>query len=347
MSSATIFVTATHKIKENYGYFAVSMLKKRAKQPVDVTGQFESESKVKTQLYAMIQGLTLAKTIPDLEELTIVTDFSQVSKITDGTLDIWAESNWMKTKNKPFPFAQQWKDIFDLINTLDVFFKEPDESDEKMKHTLSLMKLEQKKPRNPILMEKGEFDLMQEGQELQEGQDGQEGQQGQEGQEGTFPQGNEQADTNSDHEPLENQYTMFSERLISAGIVPGNKSPEKESKVILLSTGNQENVNLDTDEKVPFTYEGTEGTFEDDSEGETPSLKVAEQRMKSATVSRDKIQQGVFDFNTAMIKVDSSLKKDSEELFAQLGMDVDVAVTLFLKHSLRKKGFTLDLTLGD
>ncbi len=38
------------------------------------------------------------------------------------------------------------------------------------------------------------------------------------------------------------------------------------------------------------------------------------------------------------INLDASLKKSAQELFADLGMDLTTAVTLFLKQSLREQG---------
>lgn len=46
------------------------------------------------------------------------------------------------------------------------------------------------------------------------------------------------------------------------------------------------------------------------------------------------------------ISVDSKLYHECDTLFADLGLDVNIAVTMFLKHSLRKQGLTLDLKLG-
>lgn len=47
------------------------------------------------------------------------------------------------------------------------------------------------------------------------------------------------------------------------------------------------------------------------------------------------------------ISLDPKLIKECEALFDEIGMPVEVAITMFLKHTLRKKGLTIDLKLGE
>lgn len=44
------------------------------------------------------------------------------------------------------------------------------------------------------------------------------------------------------------------------------------------------------------------------------------------------------------IALDSGLKKSSQELFADLGMDLTTAVTIFLKQCVRTQGFPFSIT---
>ena len=44
------------------------------------------------------------------------------------------------------------------------------------------------------------------------------------------------------------------------------------------------------------------------------------------------------------ISLDSQLKHDSQELFADLGLDLSTAITLFLKQSLRVQGLPFAVT---
>ncbi len=44
------------------------------------------------------------------------------------------------------------------------------------------------------------------------------------------------------------------------------------------------------------------------------------------------------------ISLDAKLKKDAQELFSDLGLDLTTAVTLFLKQSLRAQGLPFDVT---
>lgn len=43
------------------------------------------------------------------------------------------------------------------------------------------------------------------------------------------------------------------------------------------------------------------------------------------------------------VRVDSSLKKDAEELFGDLGMNISTAITLFLKSAVRNNGIPFEL----
>ncbi len=44
------------------------------------------------------------------------------------------------------------------------------------------------------------------------------------------------------------------------------------------------------------------------------------------------------------ISLDAELKKESQALFAELGMDLTTAITVFLKQSLRVQGFPFSIT---
>ncbi len=44
------------------------------------------------------------------------------------------------------------------------------------------------------------------------------------------------------------------------------------------------------------------------------------------------------------ISLDVELKKESQALFAELGMDLTTAITVFLKQSLRVQGFPFSIT---
>lgn len=45
------------------------------------------------------------------------------------------------------------------------------------------------------------------------------------------------------------------------------------------------------------------------------------------------------------IRLDSQLKADAEELFAELGLSLGSALNIFLRQSVRLKGFPFSLTL--
>lgn len=46
------------------------------------------------------------------------------------------------------------------------------------------------------------------------------------------------------------------------------------------------------------------------------------------------------------VRLDSQLKADAEELFSELGVSLGSAMNIFLKQSVRLRGFPFQLTLG-
>lgn len=75
---------------------------------------------------------------------------------------------------------------------------------------------------------------------------------------------------------------------------------------------------------------------------ETPMVEVVEEVVPLATENPVAEES-----NYTSLQVSKKLAKDCEILFEEIGLDVETAVTMFLKASLRKKGLTLDLTLED
>lgn len=46
------------------------------------------------------------------------------------------------------------------------------------------------------------------------------------------------------------------------------------------------------------------------------------------------------------IRMDSGIKKQAQELFAALGMDMTTAVNIFLRQSIRRQGLPFEVTLS-
>lgn len=46
------------------------------------------------------------------------------------------------------------------------------------------------------------------------------------------------------------------------------------------------------------------------------------------------------------IRMDSAVKKQAQELFAALGMDMTTAVNIFLRQSIRRRGLPFSVTLN-
>lgn len=50
---------------------------------------------------------------------------------------------------------------------------------------------------------------------------------------------------------------------------------------------------------------------------------------------------------TASISIDADLKDQAEALFAQLGLDLQTAVNVFVRQALRERGFPFEIKLAD
>lgn len=149
MSIATLYVNAKHKRKENFGYFSSSIWLKNGRVPLESSGQAESESTTEINLKALIHGLTTALETPELEHLTVISDFSLVEKFSDGTVDKWVNEGWMKTKTKPIPLANLWQELLLLIGQTEVTFATAKNSDARLKRNNTLLTAERKKPGKP------------------------------------------------------------------------------------------------------------------------------------------------------------------------------------------------------
>lgn len=120
------------------------------------------------------------------------------------------------------------------------------------------------------------------------------------------------------------------EKIIPIKVEPKQTKQKKQVKEVLVATSSK------TEEKEASTPVVVE-----------ESISQAEKRVKSATVPTEKIEKNMFVPEDSTIKIDAELKAECEKLFGELGMPLEVAINLFLKDSLRKKGLTINLKLDD
>lgn len=133
MSTATIHVSAQHKLKENLGCYAISITTSDSKKVREKTGQFESHSKNITQLSTLLHSLSLLETTSIIEDVTLVTEFSLVKIFTDGSVFSWHSKNWTKPDGTPNPDAHLWEELFTQVVNYNINFVAPEPVDEVMK----------------------------------------------------------------------------------------------------------------------------------------------------------------------------------------------------------------------
>lgn len=271
MSTATIYVKATHKTKEKSGHFCYQVTKPDGKSPIEKDGKFSSESKVQTQLTTLIKSISAIKKSVKVEEVELVTDFSLIQNFLDGTIFQWEQGGWVKENGKELPSAELWKELSELAVQQNVRFAFPEENDETMADLSKRIKSLGEKPKRRSSKIK------------------------------------------------ESTSTPVAEKTVDSPVV---------EEVV------QENENMSTTtvKKKKAANKDNSKKIDDSKETHVTNTKnTAKIQNSSATLGG--------------ITVDKKLLEDSEELFQELGMDVNMAVTIFLKHSLRNKGLTLDLKL--
>lgn len=272
MASATIYLSAHHKVKENYGCFSISLLKKNAKKAIEKVGQFDSPTKNYTQLSTLIYSLSFLESSTNIEDVIVYTEFALVKIFTDGSVFDWHKDNWAKPDGSPNPEADLWDELFSLVVNYNISFETPDKDDEKMKAVLRTLKNESKRPKKT---------------------------------QGVL----EETTKTNKAEPIK----------VEAKKVAGKKSASQSSK-------------LEKEAEMPKVEEKVLVKEETKEESKVTPM---ESLVKSKTTAQD------------TISIDLALKAECEKLFGQLGLPLEVAVTLFLKHSLRKNGLTLDLKLEE
>lgn len=262
MSTATIYATALHKQKEQYGCYGISILKDKARKTKDYTGQFPSESKTASQLSALVYAISLVKDMGDVEEIHLISDLSLIEKIYNGTIDEWERNDWKKANNLPVSQSELWKEIFDLMQVSDLTFSPVGKNDGKMDNIIKLCKSETRKTKNLKPLFKGALV----------------------------------------EEKIESPVEVAKEMPVAKVTeMPKESKKKKVEKVLTV---------------------------------EAETLRFEETTAKTSG-------------NAGVITVDAQLKSECDLLFREIGLDLDTAVNLFLKHSLRKKGLTLDLKLDE
>lgn len=273
MATITIYATAKHKQKESMGCSAYQIFKGKSKKPSEKLNQFQSESKISTQLSTLIQSVQSLKSSDGIEEVKLHTDFSLIQDFLNGTVLDWEKNNWARPSGRPIPHADLWKEFSDLCSEYNVQLIATEEADENMAD-LSRKVLNESKKSNKTTGKKSA------------------------GKNKTTPLPT--LENEIDNTPLENQLQL------PEVLAPAMVEIEKEIS--------------------------------------TP--KVASPS-KPVSTSTEEVSEKITKKIGGNIKVDESLKQECEELFQKIGFDVDVAVTMFLKHSLRKNGLTLDLIVEE
>lgn len=271
MSIITIYATGAHKQKDKYGCYGVGLQTGKSKNVKEYVGQFDSQSVAETQLNILIYSIALALEKKNVAEIKVISDFTLIKNINDGTLKQWEKQDWLKENGNPISQAELWKELLNLIQNDAITFSLMKESDEKMTAIAKKVRAETRKAKNT--------------------------------------------------EPLFEEITE-------------EHTTVTESK--------QENVPESVPEEEILASEPVKV---EEIKAEPPVMEtVKKEEIPVALVEETKITSLSED---STITIDANLKKECEKLFEEIGLPLDVAVTLLLKHTLREKGLDFNLKLGD
>lgn len=142
LKSVNVCVAATQKQKSKTAYFGISMTRKQGKKTAEYSGMFQAESRMETQLKAMIHSLNL---VEDAEEIILISDSKFVDSFLDGTVSTWELADWCKGNGKTIDCAECWKELNGLVESLNVTFQKPKNKKE-MAQANKLMNGEKDKP---------------------------------------------------------------------------------------------------------------------------------------------------------------------------------------------------------
>lgn len=77
------------------------------------------------------------------------------------------------------------------------------------------------------------------------------------------------------------------------------------------------------------------------------SFDLIKNRVLGSTLTNVDLVGKVMEPDHSSIKIDPKLRKECAVLFDEIGMELDVAINVFLKHCIRNQGFTFDLRLKE
>lgn len=121
----------------------------------------------------------------------------------------------------------------------------------------------------------------------------------------------------------------------------GGKIPTRLGKIV---TNQQKN--LPAKEKNEESYQGEESEHSEE-EVMPISFDLIQKRVLGSTLTNVDLVGKVMEPDLSSIKVDPNLRKECQILFEEIGMDLDVAINVFLKHCIRNQGFTFDIRLKE
>lgn len=276
MVTMTIYATGKYKPKEKVGCSGYKVFKGSSQKPTEKVSQFDSESKIFTQLSALIQSISTIKKEKNVDEVKLFTDFSLIQDFLNGSVLEWERNNWARTSGRPIPHAELWKELSDLCVEYNIQMIATEDADDKMADLSKKVQNESKKPmKTPAKKE-------------------------------TKPKAKTEVKKNSAPPVVKEVAEKVKETP--------KKSTAKKGKV------------------------ATKPVKKEVAPIPTP---VTEPAPKKETV----VEKVVATSTEPTVKIDADLLKNCETLFGELGLDVNTAITMFLKDSLRKKGLNIDLKL--
>lgn len=142
MNSTSVYVAATQKQKSTTSYFGVCVRGKRARKMKEYSGIYQGNSRMETQLKALIHGINLAE---DADEVLLYSETKFLDSFLDGTVETWELADWCKGNGQPIDCMELWQELHGLIAEKNVKLLKP-KAKKDMAPAKKLMDGEKNKP---------------------------------------------------------------------------------------------------------------------------------------------------------------------------------------------------------
>lgn len=315
MKTNTIYVNAVLIPQTDVACFAIAAGKSKGKKLDEFTGTFQSKGRVATQLKAMIHGINSTE---EAETLEVYTDSAVFDNFADGTVGTWELADWCKGNGQTIDHADLWQELNALVEKKSITFRKG-KTDKTMSVVNNLLKKAKKNPQPFMTLNLGALTEKY------------------------------AHDTTKIQEVPENliEIKELESEIVAEKTETTAKTkrgrPARKNKISEKVATIQENIEIPL-EVAPVIMEKPAKKSRKKQEVTTKSQE------KEVTTALPAIALEIGETSQKpaglVVDVDEKTKKECDKFFAELGLDTETAVKIFLKQSLRSKSIPFDLKLN-